>query len=267
MDDAVLGESEIRGFLSSDYPRMVAGLGLVLGGQAAAEDAIQEALARAWERSARGEHIESLRDWVAVVAMNLLRSRLRRLGAELRAQERVAIRERDAVENRLAASSVERLDLAQALASLPRRQREAHVFDRVRAKLKDVPAETVANWVINEPSPDIRAEVRAVADVVRLVNDGTISALSGKEVLAEARTSGRTAEEIIEERGLKQVSDASQLAAIVDEVLAENPGPAEQCRGGPVGIIGFRVGPVMKQTGNSANPKVAQDLLRERLSS
>ena len=143
----------------------------------------------------------------------------------------------------------------------------SYAFDRVRAKLKDVPAKTVANWVINEPSPDIRSEVAAIADVVRLVHDGDISALAGKEILAEIRVSGRTAEEIVEEKGLKQVSDTSELGAIVDEVLAENPGPAEQFRGGKEGILGFLVGQVMKKTGGSANPKVAQDLLRERLTS
>jgi aspartyl-tRNA(Asn)/glutamyl-tRNA(Gln) amidotransferase subunit B len=143
----------------------------------------------------------------------------------------------------------------------------SYAFDRVRAKLKDVPARTVANWVINEPSSDIRSEVGAIADVVRLVDDGTISALAGKEVLAEIRVSGRTAAEIVEGKRLKQVSDASELGAIVDEVIAENPGPAEQFRGGKEGIIGFLVGQVMKKTGGSANPKVAQDLLRERLTS
>jgi aspartyl-tRNA(Asn)/glutamyl-tRNA(Gln) amidotransferase subunit B len=143
----------------------------------------------------------------------------------------------------------------------------AYAFDRVRAKLKEVPVKTIANWVINEPSSDIRSEVAAIADVVRLVHDGDISALAGKEVLAEIRVSGRTAEEIVEEKGLKQVSDASELARVVDEVLAENPGPAEQFRGGKEGIIGFLVGQVMKKTGGSANPKVAQDLLRERLTS
>ncbi|MDP9241869.1 MAG: Asp-tRNA(Asn)/Glu-tRNA(Gln) amidotransferase GatCAB subunit B, partial [Actinomycetota bacterium] len=143
----------------------------------------------------------------------------------------------------------------------------AYAFDRVTAKLTDVPAKTVANWIINEPSPDIRAEVAAIAEVVRLVSDGSISALAGKEVLAEVRESGRTPEEIVEEKGLRQVSDASELGAIVDEVIAENPGPAEQFRGGKEEIIGFLVGQVRRKSGGSANPKVAQDLLRERLSS
>jgi aspartyl-tRNA(Asn)/glutamyl-tRNA(Gln) amidotransferase subunit B len=143
----------------------------------------------------------------------------------------------------------------------------AYAFDRVTAKLTDVPAKTVANWIINEPSPDIRAEVAAIAEVVRLVSDGSISALAGKEVLAEARESGRAPDEIVEEKGLRQVSDASELGAIVGEVIAENPGPAEQFRGGKDEIISFLVGQVMRKSGGSANPKVAQDLLRERLSS
>jgi aspartyl-tRNA(Asn)/glutamyl-tRNA(Gln) amidotransferase subunit B len=143
----------------------------------------------------------------------------------------------------------------------------AYAFDRVSAKVGDVPARTVANWIINEPSADIRAEVGAIAEVVRLVSDGTISSLAGKEVLAEARTSGKTPDEIVEEKGLRQVSDESELGAIVDSVIEENPAQAEQFRGGKEGLLGFFVGQVMKKTGGSANPKVAQSLLRDRLSS
>ena len=126
----MLDDLEIRAFLASDYPRLVAGLAVVLGGRAAAEDAVQEALARAWERSMRGEHIDSLRNWVAVVAMNLLRSRLRRLAAEHRARERLAVREqaRQPSPAPLPGSVDEGLDLGRALRTLPRRQREALVL-------------------------------------------------------------------------------------------------------------------------------------------
>ena len=125
----MLDEANIRAYLSSEYPRLVAGLALVLGGRAAAEDAVQEALVRAWERTARGETIDSLPDWVAVVAMNLLRSRLRRLRAELRATERLAARDRHLGNPGWGQGhSEERLDLARALRSLPRRQREALVL-------------------------------------------------------------------------------------------------------------------------------------------
>ncbi|TMK96344.1 MAG: SigE family RNA polymerase sigma factor, partial [Actinobacteria bacterium] len=66
-----MDEQTIRGFLATDYPRLVAAVSLACGSRAAAEDAVQEALARAWER---GEHIEALRAWVMKVAINLVRS-------------------------------------------------------------------------------------------------------------------------------------------------------------------------------------------------
>ncbi|HJP66757.1 MAG TPA: Asp-tRNA(Asn)/Glu-tRNA(Gln) amidotransferase GatCAB subunit B, partial [Actinomycetota bacterium] len=65
--------------------------------------------------------------------------------------------------------------------------------------------------------------------------------------------------------GLRQVSDSQELASIVDEVIAENPGPAEQFRGGKEGALNALVGQVMKKTKGSANPQVAAELLRARL--
>jgi aspartyl-tRNA(Asn)/glutamyl-tRNA(Gln) amidotransferase subunit B len=105
-----------------------------------------------------------------------------------------------------------------------------------------------------------------VADVVRLVGEGTISTTGGKTVLAEAFASGADAESIVEERGLRQVSDADALGVVLDEVIRENPDPVEQFRAGKDGVLGFLVGQVMKKTGGSANPKLAGELLRERLS-
>jgi DNA-directed RNA polymerase specialized sigma24 family protein len=76
-------------FLEGDYRRLVVGLALVAGSRAAAEDAVQEALARAWERAQRGEQISSLSGYVAVAAINLLRSGFRRLLVERRARQRL----------------------------------------------------------------------------------------------------------------------------------------------------------------------------------
>ena len=84
----LIDEIAIREFLHGDYPRLVAGVAMVAGSRPAAEDAVQEALARAWERSERGEEIESLTAWVTAVSLNLARSRLRRVVAERRARER-----------------------------------------------------------------------------------------------------------------------------------------------------------------------------------
>jgi RNA polymerase sigma factor (sigma-70 family) len=91
---------------------------LVVGSRAAAEDAVQEALARAWERSDRGESIDNLAGWVTTVSMNLSRSALRRRRAEARA--------RGLLERASSVAAPEDLvDLERAVASLPRRQREA----------------------------------------------------------------------------------------------------------------------------------------------
>jgi RNA polymerase sigma-70 factor (ECF subfamily) len=116
-----LDESAIRDFLARDYGRLVGAVTLVCGSRAAAEDAVQEALARAWERSDRGETIGSLAAWVTTVALNLTRSAFRRARAERRARERIRTEPGPAVPEEL-------VDLERALASLPRRQREATVL-------------------------------------------------------------------------------------------------------------------------------------------
>jgi RNA polymerase sigma-70 factor, ECF subfamily len=125
-----LPHDSLAEFLDRDYRRLVAGLALVAGSRAAAEDAVQEALARAWERGLRGEQITSLRGFVAVAATNLLRSRFRRLLVEQRARQRLGEglhQTPTQPEARLAVADV-RVDLARALQALPRRQREAVVL-------------------------------------------------------------------------------------------------------------------------------------------
>jgi len=114
-------EIAIRDFLHTRYPRLVAAVALVCGSRPAAEDAVQEALLRAWERSEKGEEIESLNAWVTTVSLNVARSGLRRLIAERRARSRLG---RDLVPE----TSGDRIDVERALAALPRRQREVAVL-------------------------------------------------------------------------------------------------------------------------------------------
>ena len=133
-----------------------------------------------------------------------------------------------------------------------------------------------ANWMTQDLAGalnDARVELadtqvtpRHIADIVRLVAEGTVSGSGAKQVLAEVITAGGDAASIVDEKGLRQVSDTGELSAVVDQVIADNPGPVEQFRGGKEGVIGFLVGAVMKASGGSANPKVVQELLRERLS-
>lgn len=113
--------STIHGFVEHDYARLVNAVALVAGDRHVAEEAVQEALARAWSRLDRGQRIESLPDWIAVVAFNLARSHWRRVLAE-----RLAYRKLPTT-NRVMPDE-EGLDLEQALAELPRRQREVAVL-------------------------------------------------------------------------------------------------------------------------------------------
>ncbi len=122
--EARLDEAEIRGFLVRDYPRLVNAVALASGSYPAAEDAVQEALVRAWMRSERGERVESLPAWVAAVALNQTRSNWRRAMAERRARRRSPERSGSAA----SAPNEEHLDVARALEMLPRRQREVAVL-------------------------------------------------------------------------------------------------------------------------------------------
>ncbi len=122
----LIDEAAIRVFIGTRYPQLVTAIVLMLGSRPAAEDAVQEALARAWERSLRGEHIENLEAWVTTVALNLGRSGLRRLISERRARER--LRGAGRLGGLAPEPSSDRVDVVRALGELPRRQREATVL-------------------------------------------------------------------------------------------------------------------------------------------
>jgi RNA polymerase sigma-70 factor (ECF subfamily) len=122
----LLIEADIREFLVTGYPRLVAGLALMAGSRAAAEDAVQEAVARAWERSQRGESIDSLPAWVTRAAVNLSHSRWRRSRVEQRGRERIGASAVGAADPDDRPD--DRMDVRRALAALPRRQREATVL-------------------------------------------------------------------------------------------------------------------------------------------
>lgn len=120
-----MDEAAIRLFLETDYHRLVAGFWLLADGEAVAEEAVQEALARAWERGERGERIESLPAWVATAAANILRSRIRRRIVERRVRKRLGP---VAIEPEPPSTTELRVDVGRAIRALPRRQREAIVL-------------------------------------------------------------------------------------------------------------------------------------------
>jgi RNA polymerase sigma-70 factor (ECF subfamily) len=112
----------IRAFVDGEYRQVVATVALVCGSTATAEDAVQEALARAWEQSARGTEIERLAAWVTTVALNLARSQMRRWRCERRVRTRLSA-SRPELHDATGASG-EAYAVREALRSLPRRQRE-----------------------------------------------------------------------------------------------------------------------------------------------
>jgi aspartyl-tRNA(Asn)/glutamyl-tRNA(Gln) amidotransferase subunit B len=154
-------------------------------------------------------------------------------------------------------------DQAQVLVSSPE---FLAAFDRILEGSPFGPR-MVANWVVNHPGGSEAAsrDWELIKRVLRLVHDGVVSVTTGKEVLDEAVTTGTSPEEIVDAKGLRQVSDTSQLEAWVDEAIAENPGPVEQYRAGKDGAINALVGQVMKRSGGSAKPDLVKDLLRQRL--
>ena len=136
-------------------------------------------------------------------------------------------------------------------------------------------AKPAANWTMGEYLAHLNAAgleaghghvtAERLAKLVQLVEDGTVSTSAGKDVFARMIEERAEPEAIVEKHGLGQISDTSELEALVAEVVAANPAQVEQYRGGKQQVIGFFVGQVMKASGGRANPQVVNDLLRRAL--
>jgi len=139
---------------------------------------------------------------------------------------------------------------------------------------KDI-AVKASNWVLSDLFGHLNKAGKAVTDspvapaagaeLLALVDDGAISGRAAKDVFEEMFDTGRGAGEIVEEKGLKQVSDTGELEAIVESVLAENPAQVEQYKSGKTKVAGFFVGQVMKKTKGQANPQVVNEILQKKL--
>jgi aspartyl-tRNA(Asn)/glutamyl-tRNA(Gln) amidotransferase subunit B len=98
-----------------------------------------------------------------------------------------------------------------------------------------------------------------------LISDGSISGKIAKEVFSAMFETGKDAKVIVEERGLKQVSDESAIISMIDEVLAANLDKVDEYRGGKDKLFGFFVGQVMKASKGQANPGMVNQLLKQKL--
>jgi aspartyl-tRNA(Asn)/glutamyl-tRNA(Gln) amidotransferase subunit B len=141
----------------------------------------------------------------------------------------------------------------------------------------DAKPQVVANWVIGDLSGALNKEGLEIeacripagdlAGLINRIHDDTISGKIAKEVFEAMWAGEGDADTVIEARGLKQITDSSAIEAIVDKVIAANPGQAEEYRAGKEKLIGFFVGQVMKETGGKANPAQVNAILRTRLGS
>lgn len=134
---------------------------------------------------------------------------------------------------------------------------------------------TVSNWVMGELTRELNnsgidASVSPVSperlvSLLQLVEQGTISLKVAREIFPDVYSSGKTPEQIVQEKGLIQLSDEGALDTIIDAVLAKNPTQVAQFKEGKQQVLGFLVGQVMKASGGKANPGKVNELLKKKL--
>jgi aspartyl-tRNA(Asn)/glutamyl-tRNA(Gln) amidotransferase subunit B len=137
-------------------------------------------------------------------------------------------------------------------------------------------AKLAANWVLNDLSyllqengkaiQESRVTAENLAGLIKLVGKDTISGKMAKDVLAEMFKTGKTADQIVSDKGLEQITDPEKIAAIAREIIAANPKQTEQYRVGKTATMGWFVGQVMKATRGQAQPKLVQEVLKKELS-
>ena len=151
----------------------------------------------------------------------------------------------------------------------------ADYFEAAAGAARSASPKAVSNWfqgeltaILNREAVDVadsRVDSATLAALLDRIADGTLSGRMGKEVL-EALWNGEGAvDEIIEARGLRQISDAGAIEALVEEVIAGHPEQVAQFRDGKVKVVGFLVGQVMKASRGKADPRQVNEMLRSKL--
>ena len=136
-------------------------------------------------------------------------------------------------------------------------------------------AKTVSNWVMGEVLRFLREKKLEIqqsiltpeqlTELLQLIDTGTISASIAKKIFGEMVESGQSPKVIVEKKGLVQVSDKDQLVEIVDQVIAAHPQEVQKYLDGKEGLLGFFVGQVMRASKGKANPKLVNEIVREKL--
>jgi len=150
----------------------------------------------------------------------------------------------------------------------------ADYFEQVAAATRDRP-QGVANFVIGELAGALNRDglgieqspvsAAALAGLLDRVKDNTISGKIAKEVFEAMWAGEGSADEVIDARGLRQITDTAAIESVVDQVIAANPGQVAEYKAGKQKLIGFFVGQVMKATGGKANPGQVNKILKDKL--
>ena len=134
---------------------------------------------------------------------------------------------------------------------------------------------TISNWMMGDLLRELKKDGRnivdcpvspsALVDLLKLIESGTISGNIAKGIFEEMYQTQKSAGSIVEEKGLKQITDSSAIEKIVAEVLQANPSQVEEFKGGKEKVLGFLVGQVMKASKGKANPGMVNKLLKEKM--
>ncbi len=133
----------------------------------------------------------------------------------------------------------------------------------------------VSNWIMTEVLRELKGEEEGIkrfpitpeklSELLRLIDNGTISGKIGKDIFIEMASTGKRAGEIVIEKNMKQISDTSEIETIISQIIQQNPDEASRYRMGQEKLLGFFVGEVMKATHGKANPKLVNETLKKKL--
>jgi aspartyl-tRNA(Asn)/glutamyl-tRNA(Gln) amidotransferase subunit B len=151
----------------------------------------------------------------------------------------------------------------------------ADYFEGAVKQLGGKNPKAVCNWLTGElfrymnesltPIEQVKITPQSLAELIEMVEAGTINLNTGKRVLGEMFKTGASAKTIVEAQGLAQISDSSAIEAIVTKVLGENAAQVEKYLAGKETVLGFLVGQVMKESRGKANPNAVQEIMQRQL--
>jgi aspartyl-tRNA(Asn)/glutamyl-tRNA(Gln) amidotransferase subunit B len=135
---------------------------------------------------------------------------------------------------------------------------------------------TVSNWIMTEVLRELKGDGERIktfqitpeklSELLKLIDDGTISGKIAKDVFNEMVSTNKKAGEVIAEKGVMQISDLSEIEEVISRIIERNPDEVSRYRAGQEKLLGFFVGEAMKATRGKANPKLVNEILKNKLS-